>query len=67
MTMSETIRRQAKAVVAGLVAGLGALGTALADSSVTGQEWTVVAAAALTAYGAVYRVPNRGSGQEAGR
>lgn len=48
------IREQVKAIVAGLVAGVGALGTALADSSVTAQEWTTVAVAALVAYQGVY-------------
>lgn len=50
-----SLREQAKAVVAGAVAGLTALGTALVDGSVTGQEWTAVAVAGLVAYGAVYR------------
>lgn len=56
-----TLQRQAKAVVGGLVAGLTALATALADGQVTQLEWTGVVLAALVAYGAVYRVPNRGT------
>lgn len=50
-----TPREQAKAIVAGLAAGLTALGTALTDGGVAASEWTAVAVAALVAYGAVYR------------
>jgi hypothetical protein len=49
-----------KAVVAALVAGLGALGTALADNQVAPVEWVAVAVATLVAGGAVWRVPNAG-------
>ena len=49
----------AKAVVAAVLAGLAALGTALADGHVTGVEWTIVAAAALTALGTVWGIPNK--------
>lgn len=51
-----TPREQAKAITSGVVAGLGALVTALADQSVTPLEWAVVAFAAAGAYGAVYGV-----------
>lgn len=49
-----SIRDQAKAIVSGLIAGGGALGTALADGTVTPVEWTVVAVAALVAYQGVF-------------
>ncbi|MEU5721565.1 hypothetical protein ABZ783_07060 [Micromonospora sp. NPDC047738] len=49
----------AKAVVAGLLAGLGALGTALVDNTVTPAEWVGVASVTLATLGAVYAVPNR--------
>ncbi len=53
------IKPYAKSIVGGLVAGLTALGTAMADGQVTGEEWTRVAVAALVALGVVYAVPNR--------
>ena len=49
----------AKAVVGALVAGLGSLGTAMADDRITGQEWLVVAVAALAALGVIWSVPNK--------
>ncbi|WP_198940591.1 hypothetical protein [Micromonospora sp. CB01531] len=49
----------AKAIVGGLVAGLTALGTALADNQVTTVEWVGVAVATLAALGIVYAVPNQ--------
>ncbi len=49
----------AKAIVGALLAGLGALGTALADNQVTTVEWVGVAVATLGALGIVYAVPNR--------
>ena len=48
-----------KAIFGALAAGLLALGTALADGQVTGEEWTRVAAAALATLGVVYAVPNK--------
>ncbi|MFI6329846.1 hypothetical protein ACIBBG_16285 [Micromonospora chersina] len=52
----------AKAIVGGAVAGLTALGTALADNHVTPSEWVGVAIATLAALGIVYAVPNRPAG-----
>jgi hypothetical protein len=52
------MREQAKAVVSGVTAGLGALVTALADGAVAPLEWAVVALAAVSAYGLVYGVRN---------
>jgi len=49
----------AKSIVAALLAGLGALGTALVDNTVTPAEWVGVATAALAGLGIVYAVPNR--------
>lgn len=54
----------AKAVTAALVAGLGALATALDDSAVSAQEGVTVAIALLVALGAVWAVPNRPSEPE---
>lgn len=51
----------AKALVATLVAGLGALSTAMVDDRVTQGEWVTVATAAVVALGAVWGVPNRGA------
>lgn len=48
----------AKAVIGALVAGLTALGTALADGAVSPAEWVGVAIATLGALGAVYAIPN---------
>lgn len=52
------VKYAAKAVVAGGVAFGGALGTALADGSVTPLEWVVVATTTLVALGAVFGVEN---------
>ncbi len=49
----------AKAVAAAVAAGLGALGTALADGAVSPAEWVAVALAALVASGLVAQVPNK--------
>ncbi|MEH1013039.1 hypothetical protein V6U90_08000 [Micromonospora sp. CPCC 206060] len=60
------LRPYAKATVGALVAGLTALGTALADNQVTPVEWIAVALAALAALGTlgvVYAVPNRTAGR----
>ena len=50
--------RYAKAIVGAVMAGLGALGAALADSSITATEWVVVASAVLGALALVWAVPN---------
>jgi hypothetical protein len=54
---STPVREQVKAVAGGVLAGLGALGTALADGAVTPLEWVLVATAAVGIYGAVFGVP----------
>lgn len=55
----QTWKPYAKAVVGGLLAGLGALGTALVDNMVSPAEWVAVAIAALGGLGLVYATPNR--------
>lgn len=54
-----TWKPYAKAIVAGLIAGLGVLGSALVDDTVTPAEWVGVAGATLAGLGIVYAVPNR--------
>lgn len=53
----------AKAILAALVAGLGALATALVDDNSLGDvsdgQWLAVALAFLVALGAVFAVPNK--------
>lgn len=51
----------AKALIGALVAGLTALGTALADGELTAAEGVGCIVAALVALGAVYAVPNSGT------
>lgn len=51
-------REQVKAILSGVLAGLGTLSTALVDGAVTPAEWTAVAIATVAAYALVYRVPN---------
>jgi hypothetical protein len=51
--------KYAKAIVGALVAGLTALGTALADDTVTQLEWVGVVVAVLGAAGLVWAVPNK--------
>lgn len=48
----------AKAIVAALIAGLTALGTALTDGDLTAAEIVGCIVAALVALGAVYGTPN---------
>lgn len=48
-----------KAVVAALVAGVGALGTAAEDGTVTGAEGLTVLGAIVVAGWATWRVPNK--------
>jgi len=50
--------KYAKAIVGAVTAGLGALGTALADGLITGQEWVAVAATAIGALALIWGVPN---------
>lgn len=63
MTVRTLIARGAKAVYAGLVAGLGALAAVLVGdvgfTDVTAGQWVTVALAALVAGGGVYGIPNR--------
>lgn len=50
--------RIAKCIVGGALAGLAALGTALADGGVTAPEWVGVAVAAIGTGEAVYWTRN---------
>jgi hypothetical protein len=51
----------AKALLAGAIAGVGAVAVGYADGAITTAEvWTAVASG-LTALGVVWGVPNRGS------
>lgn len=47
-----------KAVYAGVVGGVTALGTALTDGHVTAFEWAGIGSAVLLGFGAVYGVAN---------
>ena len=53
------LKPYAKAIVGAAVAGLTALGAALADDQVTTVEWVGVAVATLAALGVVWAVPNK--------
>jgi hypothetical protein len=55
----DKIKPYAKAIVAALISGLGALGTAYTDGEVSAQEWIAVASAFLVALGVVFGVPNK--------
>ena len=48
-----------KAGVGALIAGLGALSTALIDNGITMGEWVTVASATLVAFYGVWQVPIR--------
>lgn len=52
------VKEIAKALIAGAIAGLTALGAGLTDGDLTAAEWITAIIAALTAIGVVYRVPN---------
>lgn len=61
--MYARIANSAKAILAALIAGLGALSASLVDNKslgdVTDGQWVAVAVAFFVALGAVYGVPNR--------
>lgn len=48
----------AKAIVGGILAGLGVLAVALSDDVVTASEWVNVAVATLTVFAGVFGIPN---------
>ncbi len=64
--MTNLLDSAAKACLAGLLAGLSALGGYLTNSTALGQvtagQWVFVAIAALTSFAAVYGVSNKPSG-----
>jgi F0F1-type ATP synthase membrane subunit c/vacuolar-type H+-ATPase subunit K len=51
------VDKYVKAIVAALMAGLSALGVALADGQVTATEWVVAATAVLGTFAAVWASP----------
>lgn len=50
--------KYAKAIIGAVVAGAGALGTAIADGHVTAQEWVFILATAVAGLAAVWGYPN---------
>ena len=48
----------AKAIIAGVTAGVGALGVALTDGSITATEWSVILGAIVYAAVSVWGYPN---------
>lgn len=64
MRLPAWIRYAAKATLAGAIAGIGALATGYVDDALTTAEALTAAGAALTAAGAVYRIPNTTKGGE---
>lgn len=50
----------AKAILAALIALVGALATAATDGGISLSEWLVAVGALLTSLGGVYLVPNSG-------
>jgi hypothetical protein len=48
----------AKAIIGGVLAGLGVVGTALTDGVVSAAEWVDVAVATLTVFAGVFGLPN---------
>lgn len=50
--------QQRKAILAALIAGLGSLGTALAEMPLTAAEGVAVALAAVVAYAGVFEIRN---------
>jgi len=47
-----------KAIIAGLLAGLGSAYLALNDNSISAQEWVQIAQVGIAAGAAVYGIPN---------
>lgn len=48
-----------KAIIAAFVAGLGSIAVGLGDNVISAQEYVTAVIVALTAFGAVYAVPNK--------
>lgn len=57
MTLDQ-LKPIAKALTAGVIAGLGALSVAITDEVITAPEWITIAISTLTALGGVWYVPN---------
>lgn len=49
----------AKAIVGGIVAGLGTAATALAENGISDVEWIGIVLAFIAGTGFVYAIPNR--------
>lgn len=58
MSLYSNVAPIAKSVTGALVAGLGALGTALTDGVVSPAEWVAVVSATLVASYAIWQIPN---------
>jgi peptidoglycan/LPS O-acetylase OafA/YrhL len=56
--LPDGVKRYAKSIVAALIAGLAALGTALIDGSISADEWVVIVLALVSGSGLVYVAPN---------
>lgn len=52
-----------KAIIGGVLAGLGSAYLALNDNSITAQEWVQIAQVTIAAFAAVYGIPNVPSGK----
>lgn len=52
------MKSAAKAVLAGVIAGVGSVVTALGDNVISGQEWATAILATLVAFAAVYGISN---------
>ena len=55
----------AKAIIAGILAGLGSAYLALNDNNIDAQEWVQIAQVTIAAGAAVYGIPNIPSGKRA--
>lgn len=56
--LPDGVKRYGKAIVAALVAGLAAVGTALIDGNISPDEWVVIVIALLSGSGLVYVAPD---------
>ncbi|MHA7293703.1 hypothetical protein [Arthrobacter sp. HLT1-21] len=59
--------KYAKAITAGILAGLAVVYVGLNDNAMTAQEWVQTAQATITAAVAVYGIPNAPEGKRAKR
>jgi hypothetical protein len=59
------VSKYAKAIMAAVAAGAGAVATALTDDVITAAEWWSVGGAVAAALGLTWMVPNQGAGKHA--